>query len=73
MFITRLAQSVERQALNLVVEGSSPSVGAKFLLFSGLFFLGSFSGLFFELFFRLALFLLFEKVLDIRLRNSSPK
>ena len=25
---TRLAQSVERQALNLVVEGSSPSVGA---------------------------------------------
>ena len=27
-FRTRLAQSVERQALNLVVEGSSPSVGA---------------------------------------------
>ena len=26
----RLAQSVERQALNLVVEGSSPSVGASF-------------------------------------------
>ena len=30
--ITRLAQSVERQALNLVVEGSSPSVGALFFL-----------------------------------------
>ena len=27
----RLAQSVERQTLNLVVEGSSPSVGASFL------------------------------------------
>ena len=27
----RLAQSVERQALNLVVEGSSPSVGDFFL------------------------------------------
>jgi hypothetical protein len=26
-----LAQSVERQALNLMVEGSSPSVGASFL------------------------------------------
>jgi hypothetical protein len=26
----RLAQSVERQTLNLVVEGSSPSVGASF-------------------------------------------
>ena len=30
--IARLAQSVERQALNLVVGGSSPPVGA-FLLF----------------------------------------
>lgn len=29
----RLAQSVERQALNLVVEGSSPSVGDFFILF----------------------------------------
>ena len=29
----RLAQSVERQALNLVVEGSSPSVGDSFLFF----------------------------------------
>ena len=28
----RLAQSVERQALNLVVEGSSPSVGDSFLI-----------------------------------------
>ena len=27
----RLAQSVERQALNLVVEGSSPSVGDSFV------------------------------------------
>ena len=27
----RLAQSVERQTLNLVVEGSSPSVGASFV------------------------------------------
>ena len=27
LFQARLAQSVERQALNLVVEGSSPSVG----------------------------------------------
>ena len=30
----RLAQSVERQALNLVVGGSSPPVGAFFCLFS---------------------------------------
>ena len=29
----RLAQSVERQALNLVVGGSSPPVGASFCLF----------------------------------------
>ena len=29
---TRLAQLVERKALNLVVEGSSPSVGVKFFL-----------------------------------------
>ena len=28
----RLAQSVERQTLNLVVEGSSPSVGASFFV-----------------------------------------
>ena len=28
----RLAQSVERQALNLMVVGSSPTVGAVFLL-----------------------------------------
>ena len=32
MWKARLAQSVERQTLNLVVEGSSPSVGASFLL-----------------------------------------
>ena len=31
--LARLAQSVERQALNLVVEGSSPSVGDFFILF----------------------------------------
>ena len=30
--IAGLAQSVERQALNLMVEGSSPSVGAMFLI-----------------------------------------
>lgn len=29
----RLAQSVERKALNLVVVGSSPTVGASFALF----------------------------------------
>ena len=32
-FQARLAQSVERQALNLVVEGSSPSVGDSFCAF----------------------------------------
>ena len=32
MWKARLAQSVERQTLNLVVEGSSPSVGASFLI-----------------------------------------
>ena len=31
----RLAQSVERKALNLVVVGSSPTVGANFALGSG--------------------------------------
>ena len=31
LYEARLAQSVERQALNLVVEGSSPSVGELFL------------------------------------------
>ena len=29
IFAARLAQSVERQTLNLVVVGSSPTVGAK--------------------------------------------
>ena len=33
--LARLAQSVERQALNLVVEGSSPSVG-DFISFSSM-------------------------------------
>ena len=36
--IARLAQSVERQALNLVVGGSSPPVGASFHFFISLFF-----------------------------------
>ena len=36
----RLAQSVERKALNLVVVGSSPTVGELcfFIIFSSLFF-----------------------------------
>ena len=32
--LSRLAQLVERKTLNLVVEGSSPSVGIEFLFFS---------------------------------------
>ena len=32
LYCAGLAQSVERQALNLMVEGSSPSVGVHFLL-----------------------------------------
>ena len=32
-YLAGLAQSVERQALNLMVEGSSPSVGVNFFYF----------------------------------------
>ena len=33
--MSRLAQLVERKTLNLVVEGSSPSVGVYFYFFGG--------------------------------------